>query len=370
MMAPITDPTQLRRVHETDIEGSKLSTLLDGFQRNTSSFSSTWSGQAFGVRPRWWSKDLTVPGDPLVLVDLRSAYYVPSMGAVITQSGEVPETTVRHASYVDPDLERLRKIWDARADAPGLVSGIVTMSWGAVHNYGHFLLDALTSAAALSGRTAFREYEFLVPPLNDWQRQHFGILGLTPTELQKPIYFVDKILFTSGIKGALHNPNTHFQELREASLLRHPSTSGRSSKIYVSRRGHKRTFIKEPLLEQELSARGFSVVRPEAKPVSEQIEIFHAADIVVAPTGAALANMLFMKSGAKVVEIIPRDMTLSDTAHKWVAYLVAMGGGDWRPFFCENVGDEERQEVGGQKRSGFLPFDLDVDDLIAFIESK
>ena len=51
-------------------------------------------------------------------------------------------------------------------------------------------------------------------------------------------------------------------------------------------------------------------------------------------------------------------MTLDDFAHKWVAYLTAMGEGDWRPFFCKNLPDIVQPEIKGQKRAGYLPFHL------------
>jgi capsular polysaccharide biosynthesis protein len=357
----------LRLVSETAVSHLQAVTLLDGFECKTSSLSNNWSGAAAGVKPRWWSPDLTIMGDPLIAYSLQSAFYVPSMGAVITDYGEVLSQTVRHASYVDPKMERLQEIWIQRSSAPELSSGIITMSWGAVHNYGHFLLDALTSAAALAENSAFRDNSFVVPPLRAWQRQHFDLLGITPTELSEPIYSIRRATFTSGIKGALHNPNMYFHVLRDAQTSRARLDQDHPLKIYISRQGQKRPFLSEPQLETALIERGFCIVRPETIPVSEQIAHFRSADVIVAPTGAALANWLYAKSGVRLVEIIPRDMTLSDTAHKWVAYLVAMAGGDWRPYFCENVGHQQRPEIGGQQRAGFLPFDLAIDELMAFI---
>ena len=93
---------------------------------------------------------------------------------------------------------------------------------------------------------------------------------------------------------------------------------------------------------------------------------FNSAEMIVAPTGAALANLLYAKK-ATVFEIIPHDMTLSDTAHKWVAYLTAMGGGDWRPYFCEDAPNVEQPEMAGSKRPGYLPFNVPVADLVSFI---
>lgn len=76
--------------------------------------------------------------------------------------------------------------------------------------------------------------------------------------------------------------------------------------------GHK------PLLA-ELSARGFEVVAFEHLGPLEQIAQMQAADILIAPHGAGLANMVYAKSGALVIEIGTRQTQL----HRWGDFLPA-----------------------------------------------
>jgi capsular polysaccharide biosynthesis protein len=40
--------------------------------------------------------------------------------------------------------------------------------------------------------------------------------------------------------------------------------------------------------------------------LEKQIEIFSSANIIISPTGSALANIVFCKKGTKVVEIMPK----------------------------------------------------------------
>lgn len=72
----------------------------------------------------------------------------------------------------------------------------------------------------------------------------------------------------------------------------------------------------EPLLE-ELSALGFEQVAFEHLSPLEQIATMNGADIVIAPHGAGLANMIYAKPGAKIIEIGTRQTQL----HRWGDFL-------------------------------------------------
>ncbi|MBU4433086.1 MAG: DUF563 domain-containing protein, partial [Alphaproteobacteria bacterium] len=134
-----------------------------------------------------------------------------------------------------------------------------------------------------------------------------------------------------------------------AQMLAHidPSDTG-LRRLYVSRRGDdKRLMINEAELEAELEARGFTVVRPETLPVARQIALFRDADIIVAPTGAALANALFCKPDAKVFEIQP-----SNFVGIWVRGLCHFVGADWHGFFAPSPLNEREIYIGGTIRPG------------------
>lgn len=68
----------------------------------------------------------------------------------------------------------------------------------------------------------------------------------------------------------------------------------------------------EPLL-QALKARGFEPVIFERLSPLEQIATMNRADIVIAPHGAGLANMVFAKPGARVIELGNRQTQV----HRW-----------------------------------------------------
>ena len=53
--------------------------------------------------------------------------------------------------------------------------------------------------------------------------------------------------------------------------------------------------VNEAELEEALTEIGFAVVKPETMSAPEQIKVFSCAKIIVAPTGAGLANLLYEK---------------------------------------------------------------------------
>ncbi|MBB4198745.1 hypothetical protein CCR94_08725 [Rhodoblastus sphagnicola] len=366
----MTVESQVRYASERSVKNISIRQLRPAFQRQASSFSAAWSGVAGGIAPPgWWAPDLLIPGAALELFSIEDAYYVPSSGAVLTAGGQLFASTAQQAMYIDPKLEKLANIWSTRFTAPRIDEGVVTMPFGALHNYGHFVLDAMTSVAAIVEEGDFRQVPFVTAPLKGWHRQYFELLNVQPLELSEPIYSFGRITFSSGMNNSLHKPNCHFHTLRDAVFERVPATtSAGAGLIYISRKGHHRPLINEAELEVALKAIGFSIIQPETLPIAEQINIFRSAKIVVAPTGAAMANLLFSRKET-AIEILPRDMTLSDTGHKWVAFLTAMGEGDWRPYFCEDVSGVEQPEINGVKRAGLKPFTLSVADLISFIEN-
>ncbi|MES2566583.1 MAG: glycosyltransferase family 61 protein [Bacteroidota bacterium] len=79
----------------------------------------------------------------------------------------------------------------------------------------------------------------------------------------------------------------------------------RNEKIYISRKkaGHRK-ILNEPELDVFFNETGFKKIFLEDISFDEQIELLHNASIVVGIHGAGLSNILFMRPGTHVINLI------------------------------------------------------------------
>lgn len=145
--------------------------------------------------------------------------------------------------------------------------------------------------------------------LAPFQREQFRMLGIPEDRLIRvapdaPLRF-ERLWVASRpvLGGRWIDPLVPGWFRRRLGLSQEP---GRR-KLYLSRAGtDRRRVVNEDGLIACLAARGFETVRPELLSVSEQVTLFGEASHIVAPTGAALTNMIYAPPGARVVAIYHR----------------------------------------------------------------
>jgi len=75
-------------------------------------------------------------------------------------------------------------------------------------------------------------------------------------------------------------------------------------RIILSRRGFtQRQLVNEAEIVETLQPHGFEVVQPEQLTFAEQVQMYHAADIIVGSASSALINCIFCRPGARVVAL-------------------------------------------------------------------
>ena len=331
--------------------------------------------------PEWWKPDPLIACNAVQLFRVRDAFYAPGFGAVIAPDGALMEHTVLQARVQNPDLSALpyvtredqQLIFRPPGDVPHLPAGIVSMPWAAIHNYGHFVCDCLTSLALLSQLPETAAYPRVFPTLSPWHRRHLELLGVAPIELDQPLYRIADVLFTNGIWQFINAPNINYRILRDTQLRNKGAADVPRRKIYITRSGitqtqpFKRRFLSEAALEERMRMLGFAVVAPELLDVDEQIDLFRNAEMIVSCRGAALGNVIYCRPDATVVEIIATIAGFED--YQWVRDICAIVSCRWRPYFCTGVPPESPVVVHGKKRpNAAFTFDVDVCDLIDFIE--
>ncbi|MCW8886531.1 MAG: glycosyltransferase family 61 protein [Motiliproteus sp.] len=75
-------------------------------------------------------------------------------------------------------------------------------------------------------------------------------------------------------------------------------------KIYIRRNSGVRRVSNHLEVEAVLADKGFAIVEPESMSFTEQAQMFSQAKVVIGSSGAALANMIFMPRGSKILILI------------------------------------------------------------------
>ncbi len=199
--------------------------------------------------------------------------------------------------------------WNPRPQAPERVDGTVAVlsARATGHNYYHFLMDSLPRLAMLDA--AFpggRPDCWVVDTHTRYQRELLGLLGLDTERLIAPgagFSLQARRLLVPSLPNVstIVSPETTTW-LREALPARR-TTGGRC--LYVTRGSvpNTRRVVQEEAIVALLRRRGFEVIDPGSLTVQEQIDHFAAAEVVVAPHGAALSNLTFAPEGVRVLEL-------------------------------------------------------------------
>jgi hypothetical protein len=86
------------------------------------------------------------------------------------------------------------------------------------------------------------------------------------------------------------------------------SKTQQSERIFLSRQGQPRRKLSNfNEISRVLEEFDVEIIRPEELSIEDQIGVFKNAEVIVAPSGAALANMIFA-SDATVIDIKPYDI--------------------------------------------------------------
>lgn len=79
-------------------------------------------------------------------------------------------------------------------------------------------------------------------------------------------------------------------------------------KLYLSRRNMRwRRVTNDEEIAAFLAARGFEIVNTEQLSFADQVDLFRAAEFIVAPEGSALLNVIFCDPSVKLVILAQRD---------------------------------------------------------------
>jgi capsular polysaccharide biosynthesis protein len=185
-------------------------------------------------------------------------------------------------------------------------------------NYYHFLHDVVPRLGLLEQAPDVAPVDhWYVPVHTPFQRELLDLLDVPAAmridATQHP-HVRAECLVVPGVPAMIEkNPPWVSQFLRDRLLAKvGPVDAG--APIFVTRgpSANNRTVVNEADVIELLVARGFVAIDPGAMSVVDQIRAFAAAPVIVAPHGAALANIAFARPGAAVIELFPAGSLLPD----------------------------------------------------------
>ncbi len=180
--------------------------------------------------------------------------------------------------------------------------------------YYHWLIDILPRLYILEKFEYLQSIPLLLPVgLSQNQYESLELLGISRNrivEFDGGHWEFDQLYFPSFL-GRTGNPTPRAvlwlrERFGEALGIQVERDSTCRSRLYISRRdASRRRIVNEEELVGFLESRGFSVVVPGELSFSEQVRVFSQAEIICGPHGAGLANIVFARPGATLIELFP-----------------------------------------------------------------
>lgn len=253
-----------------------------------------------------------------------------------------------HPVFLRPTLGQVEHV-------PGTVLSLTAR--GSDRNYYHFLYDALARYGIFEECLPGRAVDaIVVPHQTRYQRELLGLAGIEGRFVQpRPGVTVaaDTLLVPSTPNQDLDAPSATVQWLRRR--LPPSGATGTPRRLYLSRgqQPNTRRYVQEAQLWPTLERLGFVMLDPGSLSVQEQIDVFHGAEVILSPHGAALTNVTFSRPGVKVLE-----MFASTYVHLGLWTICeAVGGVEYRYL----VGNGPTRE--GRPMTGVLD-DIDIDPAV------
>ena len=253
--------------------------------------------------------DTAMHSNPVTLLEVADAKVFFTGGSWSIHDASGDEVAARD---VDPSRER-RRVWQRRRTLRGL-SLLFGTSAGA-HCYYHWMLEILPRLGLLerAGTRLVDVDHVLVREITgDWQLETLARFGIGPDRIvetaKRPHLHCERVLHIDLACG-INLKMPRFVPLWMRHLHAVDATDEDRLRLYLGRpervrRGVSNEAAMRPLLE----AAGIESVVMEGRTVREQAMLLARADVVVAPHGGALTNMVFCRPGTRVVELLSRHV--------------------------------------------------------------
>ena len=291
-------------------------------------------------RPRIFS---SIIEDPLIC---------PSNNVVMNRDRDVAKESINMRGRTELGLDR-QSLCRSRIDT---IDGYATLLRGPAIGYWHAQLDGIPRISLLR-RDEYRSLstiKLLRPaggPAVNVELEDFLVPKLAPPNCEivevpsDRLYSVENYIFTSFLTFpySAYIPKFYLDILKENVF---PTRERRKSKrIFISRqKALRRNILNEKELSNRLEEYGFKTYHLEDMHISDKIELFYDAEMVVSPTSSGLASLLYTKN-IPVVELFPMP-TITHPTNYFVSlsvgnehHFIAHDGDSLTSSFRANVGE-------------------------------
>jgi capsular polysaccharide biosynthesis protein len=284
-------------------------------------------------------------------------------GAVYTSAGDLVISRNNLYEFAPDRLLATSPTLLPRIDVAGEPVAMLSTS---EFNYFHWLHDVLPKLHLLAV-SGYHEISVYINVVNDLQRQTLALLGvrtdrvinaahhefIATTKLVCPHFAgevgTSRILSSESRRGSqeitMGNVNACVDVapwtcsfLRECFLDHRKTETAQTSRIYISRRDawKKRGVKAEEEFRERMRAHGFETIVLTGMKFTDQVDTFRNAEVVLAPHGAGLANIVFCRAGTKCIELFSPTYVsdlyavLSQVVGAEYYYLVGNGERRWK----------------------------------------
>jgi capsular polysaccharide biosynthesis protein len=215
-------------------------------------------------------------------------------GIVIKESTYFCEDTFFKKLSETQRVERLAGKW------------IVCGNVGSQIGFYHWFYQAFSGLLLLKKRGInLAEYNILVAKMPLWAQEYLRKIGVTnATEIDdQTLYIVEDATFTNTMWGYF-SYRPHEELLSAYDDIGVSGYNCISRKIYISRDDSvRRKVVNEHEVIACLQKHGFKKIVLSECTIDEQIALFKNATEIVAPHGAGLTNLVYSKSGIRLIEL-------------------------------------------------------------------
>ncbi|MCL9662780.1 glycosyltransferase family 61 protein [Paenibacillus hunanensis] len=263
--------------------------------------------------PSFMIPQQTYPSDNINVYKLKRGITVGTNGSVLTEQKQLIR---EFSSYNTLALN----VWDAQRINMDVIKdkyianldytvAVTTTQWGGI-NYYHWMMEELPRFYLLSFCTENIDYYISNYRMRLFQKQTLEYLGIP---LQKIIRSSDAYAIQASQLVVPYSPaydsgyipqwvcdflKQLFNPLLQLNEYHYHKY------IYIARgNAHNRKVENEQEVIQYLEQADFKIIYLEHYSVQEQVNIFYNAEVIVAPHGAGLTNLVFCRKETKVLEI-------------------------------------------------------------------